>query len=91
MQIGYILLLSFIISMTLVLRIKDSLSRIFSVAAICSFFLIMTIVAVLPITEVTPGRTLFLTSLSLIGIIFIVVVLINILVKNLGKKPPPED
>ena len=86
MQIGAILLISFIVSMTLVLNIRDKINRIFSVAAICSFFLVITLVAELPETEVTRGSTLFIASVSLVGVVFVVIVLINVLIKNLGKK-----
>ena len=86
MQMGYILLIFFIISMVLVLKLKDKINRIFLVAAICSFFLVMTIISALPVTEVTKGSTLFITSVSLVGIVFIVIVLVNILFRNLTKK-----
>jgi len=88
MQIGYVLLISFIISMVLVLRLKDKVSRIFSVAAICCSFLVMSIVAVLPSTEVTNSRTVFIASVSLAGIVFITIVLINIFFKNVTRKSP---
>jgi len=85
MQIGYFLLLFFIVSMLLVLRFKDVVTRIFSVAAICSFFLVMTLVSVLPATEVTGGRTFFIAAVTLFGIIFTIIVLINVFYKNLTK------
>jgi len=86
MQIGLVILIAFIISMTLVLRIKEKVSRIFSAAAIACFFLAMTIVAVLPSGEVTSGRTTFVASLVVIGFIFVAIVLVNILFQNSGKK-----
>ncbi len=85
MQIGLILLLSFIVSMSLTLRLKDKITRIFSVAAICSYFLAMLVMSTLPSTEVTKGYTLFVSSVFLIGIIFTLVALINIFFQNRSK------
>ncbi len=91
MQIGYILFLFLIISVMLALRLKDKVSRIFSVAAICSFFLVMIIVAALPSVDVSSGNSIFVAGVTLVGIVFTVVVLINIFFQNLGKKSKAVD
>jgi len=87
MELGYFILFFLVVTTVLALRIKNKVSRIFLVAAICSFFLVMTVVAVLPDSAITAGYSLFVTSLSLVGFIFVVIVLINILFNNLMGRP----
>ena len=86
MQIGYFLFFFLVVSIALALRLKNKLTRIFSIAAISAFFLAMMIVSVLPTNEVTDGRTVFITSLVFVGIIFTIIVLINVIVGIVGKK-----
>lgn len=86
MQIGYILFIFLIVSVMLAFRLRDKVSRIFSIAAICSFFLVLIVVAALPAVNTSSGSSVFVAGLTLIGIVFTVVVLINILFQNLGKK-----
>lgn len=86
MQIGYILIIFLIISVVLAYRLKSKISRIFSIAAVGSFFLVMVVVAVLPVDEVSSGNSIFIAGLSLVGTVFTVVVLVDIFFQNLGKK-----
>jgi len=86
MTISSIILISFVVSMILVLRIKDMLNRILSAAAVCSFYLVILLVSVLPSTEVSKTSTFFIASITVAGIIFIVIVLFNILFKTFSKK-----
>ena len=85
MQIGLFLLICFIISMVLALRLKHKVTRIFSVAAICCFFLVASFTALIPSSEVNAGHTTFVASLVVIGIIFVAIVLINIFFQNLSR------
>ena len=73
--------------MTLALRLKDKVTCIFSVAAICSFFLVMTIVSFIPSTEITEGGTTFIASLVVVGFVFVAVALINVFFLNMSAKP----
>lgn len=91
MQIGYFLFIFLVVSIALALRLKNKITRIFSIAAISAFFLAMMIVSVLPTSEVTDGRTVFITSLVFAGIIFTIIVLINIITGMIGKKKIAEN
>jgi len=91
MKIGYILFLFFVISVSLALRLKNKITRIFTIGAISSFFLAMTFVSVIPATEVTDGRTFFIAFTLVIGSIFTVIALVNIFVGNIGKKKTAKN
>ena len=51
----------------------------------------MTIISVLPLTEVTSTSNLLIVTISLAGIVFTLVVLINIIFQNLTKKNSLES
>ena len=91
MKIGYILFLFFVISVSLALRLKNKVTRIFTIGAVSCFFLAMTFVSVIPATEVTTGRTVFIASVLVIGSIFTVVALVNVFVGNIGKKKTAKN
>jgi len=90
MQIGYILVIALAISIYLAIRLKHKVSRIFAIAAIVSFFLVMLVMAEIPETAVTDTRSIFIASTTLAGIVFAIVTLINIFFQSIMKKPSKE-
>lgn len=91
MTTGLFLLLSFIVSMSLVLRIRNKVTRIFSVAATGSYFLVMTVMAAIPSSEISQRSSLFISFVFIIGIVFTLVALINTFYQNLNRKSESEN
>lgn len=76
-------MIALVFSVFLATRLRHRVSRIFAIAAIVSFFLVILVIAEIPESEVTDSRTIFIASTTLAGIVFTLVALINMFFQNI--------